>query len=419
MASQLNIAAFLPALKTMYADQKVIDLTYSDHPFYAMLAKKDNFFGDKYPLISTLSGVGGSSSSFARAKARKNATNRAKFDLVRRRHYTFASIDNETAEASENDKGAFLKALSAEIDSALKTETRHLAHKLVNGNGTGVLDTVAVVSGAGPYVVTLNNYSALRTMEIGQYVGFFAGAVIADTATAQLTDAAAPAKYGQITAIDRIGKKITVAMGAGVPVVADKVFFDGDVNEGSGLGLDLVGLDGWLPTANPSSTSFFGVDRTVDVTRLGGVRRSDLVGAPIEEALIELSSDVCIEGGNPDVSLVSHSKWKELEKAMGSKVQYMISNAFGSGKIGFQGIQVKTNKGVMNVISEPSLVDNRIYCLTMKTWALHSLKAPVRILDLDGNKMLRESDSDGNELRIGGYRQLGCEAVGHNGVALI
>ena len=50
----------------------------------------------------------------------------------------------------------------------------------------------------------------------------------------------------------------------------------------------------------------------------------------------------------------------------------------------------------------------------MKSWKLYSLKEPVRILDLDGNKVLREATADAVELRVGGYFQLGCDAPGHN-----
>ena len=38
----------------------------------------------------------------------------------------------------------------------------------------------------------------------------------------------------------------------------------------------------------------------------------------------------------------------------------------------------------------------------------------IRILDLDGNKVLRESDADAVEVRSGGYKTLGCNAPGHN-----
>jgi len=103
-----------------------------------------------------------------------------------------------------------------------------------------------------------------------------------------------------------------------------------------------------------------------------------------------------------------------LKLALGSKVQYMVTQAFGRADIGFQGIQVKTNKSVANCVADPFCPRGLAYGLTMESLALYSLKEPIRILDLDGNKILRTSDADAVELRVGGYFQLGCDAPGHN-----
>jgi hypothetical protein len=50
----------------------------------------------------------------------------------------------------------------------------------------------------------------------------------------------------------------------------------------------------------------------------------------------------------------------------------------------------------------------------METWVLKSAKGVPRVLDEDGIKMLRESNNDGYQWRMGGYFQYGCEAPGYN-----
>jgi len=191
-------------------------------------------------------------------------------------------------------------------------------------------------------------------------------------------------------------------------IAGDFMFVDGD------QGLKITGLDGWLPeTAPTAGDSHFGVDRSADASRLAGVR-VDGSALPIEEALIKGAARGNREGGRMDVCWISYGKFEDLEKALGSKVQYMVSQAFGRADIGFEGIAIKSNKGTINVIADPFCPGDVAYMLTMKTWKLYSLKKAIRILDLDGNRLLRESDADAVELRIGGYSQLGCNAPGYN-----
>jgi hypothetical protein len=52
--------------------------------------------------------------------------------------------------------------------------------------------------------------------------------------------------------------------------------------------------------------------------------------------------------------------------------------------------------------------------LQMDVWKLYSLGAAPKLLNQDGNRVLRQSDEDGVEIRTGYYAQLGCRAPGFN-----
>lgn len=397
----LDISSFTPALKQYYSNTRVENMVYKDHPFMAMLAKDEKFHGKNLPLPIIVGNPQRRSHTFSKAKGNSSQSTLRDFLLTRAKDYSLASIDNETAEASENDKGAFLKALTVEIDGAIQSATTSCAGDLF-GDGSGYIGRIASISGS---TVTLTNADDVVKFEVGMDIVFAAA-----KSTGNLRDSGSTLA---ITAVDRDNGVIT--FGAAISTVSgvvanDYMFADGDRN------LSLKGLDAWLPESAPTTgDNFFGVDRSIDPTRLGGLR-IDGTALPIEEALIKAGARANREGGNPDCSFVSYNRWEELNKALGSKVQYMVSQAYGRADIGFQGIAVKTNKGIMNVIADPFCPDDRAYCLTMKTWKLYSLKKAIRILDLDGNKMLRESDADAVELRVGGYRQLGCNAPGHNAV---
>jgi hypothetical protein len=52
--------------------------------------------------------------------------------------------------------------------------------------------------------------------------------------------------------------------------------------------------------------------------------------------------------------------------------------------------------------------------LQLDMWKLYSLGKAPKILDADGLKMLRESDADAVQVRVGYYAQVGCRAPGFN-----
>ena len=398
----LTIAQAAPILKEYYTAQRVENMTYKDFPLYAMLPKDKNFYGKVLPVPIQIGNPQGRSAVFQTAQANKTSSVYKDFVLTRVRDYALASVDNETAEASENEKGAFIKALTREIDSAIQAATTSVAWALY-GNGSGKIGQIGAGVNTATASIPLSNSDDVVKFEIGQTVQFAqlesTGGFRASGATLQVLNV--DRDLGILT-MSAVLSSIT-GLAAG-----DSIFVQGDRNN------KVSGLSAWLPSSSPvSGDNFFSVDRSVDPTRLAGIR-FDGSALSIEEALVKGLTRCNREGGRPEVVMANYTDWGNLELALGSKVQYMISQAFGRADIGFEGIQVKTNKGVSNVIADPFCPIAVCFGLTMKSWKLYSLKEPVRILDLDGNKVLREATADAVELRIGGYFQLGCDAPGHN-----
>jgi hypothetical protein len=106
------------------------------------------------------------------------------------------------------------------------------------------------------------------------------------------------------------------------------------------------------------------------------------------------------------------AKFAELEKALGSKVQYVDS--FVNADIGFRGMQIHGPRGSIKVIPDQNCPADRAFLLSLDTWKLYSLGKVPKIIGGDGLKMLREASSDAVEVRAGYYAQLGCKAPGYN-----
>lgn len=400
----LDLTSFDAALKEHYTDQRIYNMCYSDAPLLAMLPKWEKFTGRNHPMVIKYGQPQGRSATFATAQTNKSDVQVEAFLITRSKDYGVSSIDNETLEASEGDKGAFLEAATAQIDGTIDSVARSLAIALY-GSGSGARGQVnAEPSEAASTVITMKNISDITNIEVNMVLNIFSAESggsqrSVDGSTVNLTVSAVDRDAGTFTIADAYDSSGTIAAN-------DYIFVQGD------RGNMLKGLRAWLPDSAPSSTAFFGVDRSVDVTRLGGIRY-DGSSQPIEEALLDAAARVAREGGKPDYCFLSYEKWSELEKSLGSKVQY-VEASHDQAKVGFRGIQIHGPRGPIKVMPDANCPGDRAFMLQMNTWKLASIGPAPKILRTDGLQFLRESSADSVEVRVGYYAQLGCSAPGYN-----
>ena len=385
----LNMTTFAAALKQHYTDEKIENMVYKDNPFLAMISKYEDFGGENLKLPVKYGIPMGRSATFADAVANKTASQLKAFLLTRKSDYAIASIANETIEASKGNANAFIEAATFEIDGAIEAATRSLAVSLY-GDGSGSIGVVGALATttASNDTVTLATIQDITNFEVGMQLNF-------GTATTNK----------KIDSINR-DTGVFILDAASGATTTEAIYVDGDKDA------MLTGLGGWLPSTAPASTdSFFGVNRSSDSTRLGGIR-FDGSSLPLEEALIGAAARVAREGGKPDVCFINYNNFGDLEKALGSKVSYVDVKV--NPEIGFRGILIHGPRGPIKVVPDQNCPNGVAYLLQMDVWKLYSLGKAPKILDSDGLKFLRESTADAVEARIGYYAQLGCRAPGFN-----
>ena len=383
------MTTFAAALKQHYTTDRIENMVYKDNPFLAMVAKYEDFGGENLKLPIKYGIPQGRSATFADAQNNKTNTQLKAFLLTRVSDYSLASIQNETIEASKGNANAFMEAATVEIDGAIESATRSLAIALY-GDGSGQIGVVGslATTTASNDTVTLATIDDITNFEVGMQLNF-------GTATANK----------EISTINRDTGVILLTAASGA-TATEAIYVDGD-KDGK-----VSGLGAWLPSSAPStSDSFFGVNRSSDATRLGGIR-FDGSSLPLEEALIGAASRVAREGGKPDVCFMNYSNFADLEKALGSKVSYVDVKA--SPEIGFRGILIHGPRGPIKVIPDQNCPKNVAFMLQMDVWKLYSLGKAPKILDSDGLKFLRDSSADSVEVRVGYYAQLGCRGPGYN-----
>lgn len=405
MASGLDLTAFNAALKEHYTADRVEDMVYKDNAFMALLPKMENFGGKNLPLPIVYGNPQGRSKTFATAQTASTSSSSkiSAFALTRVKDYAVATIDGETLKASKGDANAFMDAATTEIDGAINALTRSIAVGLPRTVAASIGQVLAEPTEQASFVVTMKDIEEITNVEVGQTHLMYSAASGGSQRTIDGTITAMP-----VTNVDRSLGTITYSgtyNSSGTIAANDYIFVSGD------RGLGLSGLESWLPSSAPAATSFFGVDRSVDTTRLGGLR-FDGTGGPIEEVLIEGDRLVAREGFAIDHYFMNFANFANLKKALGTKCNYVDLQV--NPRISFRGVMVDGTRGPIKVVPDQNFPSNRIFGLKMSMWKLYSIGKAVSVIDDDGLDWLRQGSSDGVELRYGFYGNLGCRAPGAN-----
>jgi hypothetical protein len=382
-------------------------MVYADHPFLKMLKKDESFVGRNMPIPITYGNVQNRSRTATTTLAGSQTSKQTDFLIDVVDDFNIALVEEKVIRRSANDKGAFANALTHEIDNMLHALSNNLAFSLFRDSSGYRAQVSAEPTEAANTVITVKSEDDIVGFEVGQTIVIYSAKSggtqrSIDGSTTDLVVDAVDRDAGTITATGQAYDS------SGTIAADDYIFVKGD------RGSSMSGLESWLPATAPTSgDSFFGVDRSVDPTRLAG-QRLDATGLIKEEAVVALMKKIGREGGRPDVCFMSYEDWKDLELELGSKVQYVDSER--SASVGFRGIVVHGPKGVVECIPDQNCPQGKFYMLQMDTWKLVSMGGAPSIFDRDGN-LLRQASAWGVEIRGQAYVQLACRAPGYNGVA--
>jgi hypothetical protein len=397
MGAYLDLPAGNAGLKEWYDDQVVEDLSYDDNPALAMVPKKPNATG-KYIPVPVMYEVGqGRSSTFANAQQNQTPLLMAEFLITLKPDYSLATIAQQLALASQDDKGGFVDFSTAFVDAAIRASSLSAASSLFRA-GTGSLAQISSITSGQ---ITLTNAADVSQFGINM------------TLQANSFDGGSPrAALGYVIARNVIAGQIVVsATSLGGPVsapagwtVGDFILVQGDNNA------KYSGFQAWLPSTAPSSTdNFYGVNRSVD-SRLYGINYNG-AQQPVEEAIIDAAMLVRREGGRPKHFITNYGSDAALIKGLGARREYVDWK--GEGEIGFRGVLIQGPAGPIECFADRNCQTGTGYLLQMNTWNLYSLDAVPHIFRYgDKLDMLRLANGDASEVRVGYYANLGCRAPG-------
>ena len=369
-------------------------LTYKNRPFLAMMRKDEKFQGSLRKCSLQYGNVQNRSTKFSVAKEGNDSNKYEAFKITRVPNYSFATVDNETAKASESDRGAFINTLKREMDGAIDSLANSLGYTAFADGSYKIGRRASEAAG----VITLTDANDMVNFEKGMTL----------QASDTLTGTAVRSGFIEIAAVDREAGTITYTGSITGFADNDYLFPRGD------KGRALSGAQAWIPVGSGRSAAlaadYFGVIRNQDATRLGGWQ-IERVGAPIEESLVEGIVILDREGAMPDAIFLNPLKWKDLVNSLGSKKVYVDTKVAG---VSFRGVEIEGPQGPVAVYSDRWCPYDYALICQMNTWCCASLGPLIHIFDTDGLTILRSQVIDGVDIQVNSYAQIENTAPGYN-----
>lgn len=433
-------------LKQVYDGQKLAVLYYKNNPLLAALRKKEDFYGETYPLPTIVETPTGISNTFANAQLPNQLINSGsgtagnqgpakfvKFMLTRASVYGVHIIDRQAMLSASQNIGSFVNGQMATMDAIIQGVANMISTQIYRSGSGSIGQILTIGSGAATNgTITLTNPTDIRYFTAGQIVYATSADPVQGATVTQR------AGVGYVISLNRSAGTLQVgnaaAAGPGTPqsptawAAADFIQISGNsplfgpTISGSVQPVALTGLAAWIGSSQSISSSdvFFGVNRSYDTWRLaGGFYDGSQNGQSVEEALYDASTQLFMEGGYPNMCFVGPNAYAALQKSCGARNIFETEiegpqDENGVAHLFFKGINIQGAGSNFTVIADRSCPPYAAYLLTMEDWGLYSLKQMPHVVDDDGVSFLRQSSADAFEFRMAGYGQLGCSAPGHS-----
>jgi hypothetical protein len=424
-ATYANSSNQLAALKELYKNDKeyMKDLVYKENPFLALVPKDespDGFAGKYIPVPIEYGVPQGRAHTFSNAQNQQTPTQLQSFFVYVITDYQLVTITNLLMEQTKTNAGAFVDAAKLQLDGGFRNITNNIAFELF-GSGTatrGITTSASTQVGgtaAGGVTLPLSNPQQIVSFEVGMTLvasSSDGGAPSTDTVVITAVNRASGVINGTASAAT-LSANWAIGSGAAYLTVSGDLPSTGASSTGSYLALS--GLAAWLPITSPGNTdNFWGVNRSADPTRLGGLRYN-ASSYTIEEGMTNALAFANREGAKPDLCIMDFASYAALVNSLGAKVQY-VQVKHDEVEVAFDGIVFQSAYGRVTVLADRSCPAQTAYVLTMDTWKLRSLGKVPHILTygMEGLEGLRVGNADALEIRIGYYGNLICSAPGWN-----
>lgn len=406
-------------LKDVYTDEKILEQSFGDNPWLAMVQKKrgKTAGGRRYIQPVEYQNPSGAGADYGFAMTDNTVSKYLDFILSRMKQYQRIQINNELIYASDKKSDAFVEALK-EFDRGFKSLGEKIGRRLYRTQG-GSLGQLSISSTSTNTLQFTDNAAAFNFV-VDQVLQFSttdgSGTLLASGASTLVTSV--DEESGTVTIADNLATKI-----AGV-TTSSYVFQRGDYNA------CLSGLADWLPSipaTRPAllAASFNNIVRNVSPVRLGGVFLDGTSIGDLDAVIIKLVSKIVKYGGKTSHIFANPESLSDLEIVSNSKVRILsdvmtnVEGPNGDVIVGFAGYKALCGGRTVMIYPDRNCPSINLYALQLDTWTLwHTGEWINWTGEMATGLRIRPSENeDSVEARLGSYQNLGCSAPGWNGVA--
>ncbi len=162
----------------------------------------------------------------------------------------------------------------------------------------------------------------------------------------------------------------------------------------------ITGYGAWNPVSDPSSTTFMGINRAIDIVRRSGVRltATQCLGLGVEDRIKKLCTAMGYLGKPARKAMLHDIQWLALANSLEGRGQRPIENKVGS--FSFPSLQLASPRGTVDVFSNRFMPPDTVYAFDPKGISLASLSGFPEVINGDGLDMLRKSDANVYEYRL-------------------
>ena len=423
------------SLKEMYSERETKPLSFADNVLLGTMPKeRKNGGGDYFTQVVYRQAPGGGSGSFAKAKLNGYSSKLSKLNITRVPMWQRVAVNARLMLAGEKTDESVI-AVSREFDNGF-TELATKAERRLFRSASGRIGQVKSTTTVTTDTIILTDRADAWNFQAGDKCQFSAtetgGAVrVGGTSSGILTVETVDYDAGTVkfTGADNQAE-------AGVAVL-DFVYQDGDYDT------CIAGLESWLPAGSGRTAalaaSFFGLTRSVDPQRLGGIYvDGTALGGDANDIIIHLESEVVKHGGKPDICICPTDFFRDLAKIWVStrqgfeRVMVSASDKTSSGEpliISrlYPGIKAMVGGSMLTIVPTRNCPSNRLYMLQRDTWTVRHVGSGIPMFateELGGQMLQMDTWTSGQtDIEVVGWLMadfnLGCEAPGKNGVALL
>lgn len=381
----LTRTAVLPALKELYSEGEDTDLVMKSHPLLTMTRRKRDMQGRYFHLPIQYGKPQGRSHVMATAGTNEYASKYTGFDVTPVSDYVVAKVDGIVVRQSMNGGNAemFLDLMKNEMDGALSTLGDNVAKEQYGSLG-GYRARVHPTTAISTTSLTLANPEDSFFFEAGMEIC----AASTDGTSGSLRDS------GQAITVVAVNRDTGVLTAdenwseiSGI-TNDDYLFSAGD------FGAAAAGLASWVPSSAPGATSFFGVTRSSDPERLGGIRY-DGSSDTQETVYIRAMARAKRTKANLKYIYTNPINTANLEVAKEGSKFITTDNEY---KIGISGFRY----GSLEILEDNDCPVNVAYAIDPSAWFWCTNGNAPSLQDADGVEFLRLGSGTGDVFEIQG-----------------